>query len=178
MVRQSDDSVLCVVAGWHQRAFPVRTLVPSVANFAIPFSGIVGYADGLIIVSSAGGLFYHDLELGNTTEIASPNVTGVSGDGMVIDGDRLYVNQNALNQLSVYDLAYDSDTRNVTADLFGYITSDLYDAPSTSAQYNEWIYSVNARFSIGFPADGEGNLTTFAEEFDVVAVMKSDVVEV
>lgn len=150
--------------------------------FHAQFSGIVGYADGLIIVSSAGGLFYHALETGNTTMIATANETGASGDGLIIDGDRLYVTLNALDTIGVFDLAYDkTDTKEqvVTSSLFGFITSELFDACTTSAQYkSEYLYSVNARFSIGFPAEGEGNLTSFDQEFSVVATKKSDVVAV
>jgi hypothetical protein len=95
-----------------------------------------------------------------------------AGDGLVIDpvDDRLYITNNGSNRIYVLELSIDDDGV-VSADLVGSIVSELYDSPSTSALYgNEWIYSVNARFaSIGFPGDGEDDLTTFPEQFQVVA---------
>jgi hypothetical protein len=148
-------------------------------TFSIPIVGIVGYADGLIIISSAGGLFYKDLGVCNTTMIASAEGTGISGSGLTIDGDRLYFTHSALNHISVYDLAYESFTRQVTAKLVGVIANNLFDSPAASALYKEWIFSTNAQFdNLGCSATGEGNLTTFSEQFTIVATRKSDVVAV
>lgn len=147
------------------------------------FSGILGYADGLIIVNSAFGLFYHDLESGNTTHIAPAEETanGIGdGDGIFVDdsGNRLYMMHNVRNRISVFDLAYDSDQRTVRADRFGCIASELFDSPTASAQYRDRIYTVNARFeSIGLFSVGEGDLTSFSEQFSVVTTNKSDVIE-
>ena len=139
----------------------------------------MGYADGLIIVHSAAGLFYHDLATGNTTNIVSVEETGISGDGLLIDNGnhRLYMTHNVLNRISVFQLEYDSDQRNVKAHRVGFVASDLFDSPTASAQYGDLLYTANARFeSIGLPAVGEGDLTSFSEQFSVVITRKSDVV--
>lgn len=123
-----------------------------------------------------GGLFFTDLDTGNTTIIATANETGASGDGLVVDGDRLYVNLNAVNQLAVFDLSRENGT--VASTYVGYITSPLFDSPSTTAQYKNFLYSVNARFGTitGLPAATEGD-ATFAEEFSVVQTSKRVVIK-
>lgn len=129
-----------------------------------------------MIINSSGGLYYHSFLDASTIMIASSEDAPPGGDGLVVDGDRLYITNNQLNSLLVFDLSIESGC--ISADYVGSIESDLFDSPATSAQYGAWLYSVNARFgSVGFPAEGEEDLSIFTEEFHVVAVRKSDVSE-
>lgn len=127
-----------------------------------------------MIVSSAGGLYYHSFVDKSTVMIAMPEDVSSGGDGLVIEGDRLYITNNVLNSIVVVDLSVQGGC--VAANVIGSIESELFDSPATSAQYGAWLYAVNARFSsVGFPGEGEEDLATFTEEFHVVAVRKSDV---
>lgn len=155
--------------------------------FAHSLAGIVGYAEGLIIVNSAmGGLFYHDLSADTTVQIASSSVTGLRGDGLMVDEEhRLYVTHGSLSSatssaIRVYDLTYNAAVRTVQALLVGTIQSPLLDSPSATADFGKYLVTTNARWdSLPFPAKDEGNLVAFAEqEFSVVVTKKSNLIPV
>ena len=83
----------------------------------------------------------------------------------------VYVTQNNLQQVSVYEIERESPDSPPVATFIGVLTSDFYDDPTTSVVLGDRLYSVNGRFtSLGFPADGEGDLTTFDEVFTMVSV--------
>ncbi|MBK6019609.1 SMP-30/gluconolactonase/LRE family protein, partial [Streptomyces sp. MBT53] len=71
-------------------------------------NGIVGTPDGhgLIVVSSSPGKLYRvSLKTGHATEIALSGATDVvNGDGLFRIGRTLYVVQNRLNRIGVFDL--------------------------------------------------------------------------
>jgi hypothetical protein len=148
----------------------------------------VGYANGLIIVSAAGGLWYHDLRSNGrttttTTLIATAAETGTGGHGLALDGNRLYIAHGGAqkNTISIHDLTYnddDDDEQTARATRVGSIESPLLDSPTSLAQSGGgMLYIANARLdSLPFPSPKEGNLTLFREQFTVVAIETSDIV--
>ncbi|MBZ9643565.1 SMP-30/gluconolactonase/LRE family protein [Streptomyces sp. PSKA30] len=110
-------------------------------------NGIVGTPDGrgLIVVKSAPGTLYHvSLKTGEAKQITLSGADSVvNGDGLVRIGHTLYVVQNRLNLISVWDL----DRTLRTATLRRTITDPRFDVPSTAARYGNRLYLVNARFT-------------------------------
>lgn len=110
-------------------------------------NGIVGTPDGhgLIVVSSTPGKLYQvSLKTGHATEIALSGASDVvNGDGLFRIGRTLYVVQNRLNRISVFDL----DVRATTATLRRTITDPRFDVPTTAARFGNRLYLVNARFT-------------------------------
>ncbi|MER7791582.1 superoxide dismutase [Streptomyces sp. NPDC097640] len=110
-------------------------------------NGVVGTPDahGLIVVSSSPGRLYHvDLADGHATEIALVGAADVAnGDGLLRIGRSLYVVQNRLNLISVFDL----DLRARTATLRRTVTDPRFDVPTTVARWGDRLYLVNARFT-------------------------------
>ena len=145
----SRDAVLYGVPrgrGGEVRALPLTgdwVQTPDVNNA----NGIVGTPDGrgLIVVSSTPGKLYHvDLRTGHATEIALNGADDVAnGDGLFRIGRTLYVVQNRLNLISVFDL----DAKVTTATLRRTITDPRFDVPTTAARFGDRLYLVNARFT-------------------------------
>ncbi|MGW1214036.1 SMP-30/gluconolactonase/LRE family protein [Streptomyces sp. NPDC002499] len=110
-------------------------------------NGIVGAPDGrsLIVVSSTPGKLYNvSVRTGYATEIALVGAASVAaGDGLWRIGRTLYVVQNRLNLISVFDL----DAKATTATLRRTITDPRFDVPTTAAQFGDRLYLVNARFT-------------------------------
>ncbi|MDG9711758.1 SMP-30/gluconolactonase/LRE family protein [Streptomyces sp. DH10] len=108
-------------------------------------NGLVATPDGRgLIVVNAGQLYRVDLETGHATEVTlrgAPDVAG--GDGLVRLGRTLYVVQNRLNKITVWDL----DRKAATATLTRTITDPRFDVPTTAARYGDRLYLVNARFT-------------------------------
>ncbi|GAA3131723.1 SMP-30/gluconolactonase/LRE family protein [Streptomyces rectiviolaceus] len=110
-------------------------------------NGIVGTPDGrgLIVVSSSPGKLYRvHLKTGHATEIRLAGADNVvNGDGLLRIGRTLYVVQNRLNLISVFDL----DAKGGTATLRRTITDPRFDVPTTAARWGDRLYLVNARFT-------------------------------
>lgn len=110
-------------------------------------NGIVATPDGrgLIVVSSTPGRLYHvDLRTGRATVIALNGAESVAnGDGLLRIGRTLYVVQNRLNVISVFEL----DAAIRTATLRRTITDPRFDVPTTVARWADRLYLVNARFT-------------------------------
>jgi sugar lactone lactonase YvrE len=108
-------------------------------------NGIVGTPDGrALIVVAVGKLYRVNLKTGHATVITltgAPDVT--NGDGLVRIGRTLYVVQNRLNLISVWDL----DATVTTATLRRTITDPRFDVPTTAARFRDRLYLVNARFT-------------------------------
>jgi hypothetical protein len=73
-----------------------------------------------------------------TIDVGEP----VSGDGLVLLGRTLYVNENSLNRITVIGLSADLSSGTIVDTL----TDDAYDVPTTSAHFGKSLYSVNAKF--------------------------------
>ncbi|RKN35481.1 SMP-30/gluconolactonase/LRE family protein [Micromonospora musae] len=109
-------------------------------------NGIVRTPDGralLIVQSNTGTLFRVDPLTGATTAVDVPGHTFTNGDGLLLDGRKLYVVQNRLNQVAVVAL-----NRSGTAGrLTGTITDPDFDVPTTVAKAFGRLYLPNARFT-------------------------------
>jgi sugar lactone lactonase YvrE len=114
----------------------------------------------LIVVNSSTGLLYRvDPTTGEATEIDLGGDRVPNGDGILLDGQTLYVVRNRDNRIAVVDLAPDvSSGRTVDA-----ITDPDFDVPTTIAEFGGSLYAVNARFGTPNPDDAA---------YDVVGVSK------
>jgi hypothetical protein len=65
-----------------------------------------------------------------------------NGDGLLRQGDTLYVVRNQRNQIAVVDLDF-GFRRGEVEDV---ITDPRFDVPTTIAPFKDFIYAVNARF--------------------------------
>jgi len=113
-------------------------------------NGIAATPDGntLILVQSVTGrLFAADAATGATREIDLGGATVTNGDGLLLEGRRLYVVRNQDNEIAVVRL-----NRGMTA---GRIVRRLrdrdFDTPTTAARIAGRLYAVNARFSVENP---------------------------
>ncbi|KUO19976.1 SMP-30/gluconolactonase/LRE family protein [Streptomyces dysideae] len=110
-------------------------------------NGVVGTPDGrgLIVVKSTPGELYNvNPKTGHATKITLVGQADVvNGDGLWRIGRTLYVVQNRLNTVSVWDL----DAKAATATLRKTITDPRFDVPTTAARYGDRLYLVNARFT-------------------------------
>lgn len=110
-------------------------------------NGIETTADGkslLIVNSIAGKLYQVDPFNGQTTEILIANGDLKSGDGLLRRGNRIYVVQNRLNQISEVRLG-----RNAAyGDIVRVIKNDSFRVPTTVTSFRDDLYSVNARFGV------------------------------
>lgn len=117
------------------------------APTGISANGIETTPDGraLIIVNSPiGKLFRVDPKTGHATHITLKGAADVvNGDGLLRVGNTLYVVQNRLNLITVFDL--DAGAR--TATLRRSITDPRFDVPTTAARLGNRLYLVNARFT-------------------------------
>lgn len=114
---------------------------------SISANGIETTPDGraLIVVNSPlGKLFRVDPRTGHATVITLRGAADViNGDGLLRVGSTLYVVQNRLNLITVFDL----DSRARTATLRRSITDPRFDVPTTAARLGNRLYLVNARFT-------------------------------
>jgi len=112
-------------------------------------NGIVANDDGtkLIIGNSGSAALYSvDSATGVATTI---NVGGPvpTNDGLVLRGNKLYVVQNFINQISVIKLKGSWDS----GDVLHIITDPNYRIPATAAIKGNMIYAVNAKFDLAVP---------------------------
>lgn len=137
--------------------------------------GIVPYGNGLLIAhETGGGVYYLDISDDNTVSEVIPNFTLPFADGLCISGETLYVAQNnPPGPITGWLLAL-MDDGSVSAFKLGSLESPDYDSPATCSISGQVIYSPNARFGIGLPAEGEEDLDTFSQAFQVVGVDRFD----
>jgi hypothetical protein len=118
----------------------------------------------LVIVNLCTGSLYRlDPASGYATAIDLGGGAVVFGDGIVLNGQELYVVQNFLNQIAVVELSPDL-TRGAIAHV---ITDPDFRIPATAAQFGPALYAVNARFDVAPPDVPSPNV-----EFEVVRVLK------
>ena len=108
-------------------------------------NGLVATPDGSgLIVVNAGRLYNVGIRTGRAVRIALVGGTDVAnGDGLVRIHRTLYVVQNRLNKITVWDL----DRKATTATLSRTITDPRFDVPTTAARFGNRLYLVNARFT-------------------------------
>jgi hypothetical protein len=126
---------------------------------AVPLTGGYQHAEGfnlngieatpggrwLLAVQSNTGILYRiDPATGTATPVDLGGASLVNGDGLLLQGRRLYVVQNFFNQVAVVDL----DPRGFTSGaVVGELTSPNFDVPTTVASLGNRLYLVNSRFS-------------------------------
>lgn len=98
----------------------------------------------LAVQSNTGRLFRIDPATGEATLVDLGGVVLTAGDGILVQGRTLYVVQNRLNKVSVFEL----DPRTFASGRqTGEITSPNFDVPTTVASLGNRLYLVNARFT-------------------------------
>ena len=116
---------------------------------ATNLNGIAFSGSKLIVVqTNTGFLFNVDPANGVTKKIDLGAETVINGDGILLEGQTLFVVQNRLNQIAVVDLATDLNSGTVRT---SHLTSALFDVPTTMAASDGSFYLVNARFGITAP---------------------------
>jgi sugar lactone lactonase YvrE len=134
-------------------------------------NGIVATPDGkwLIINNTFLGTLYRVNPItGEATEIDLGDDTLPSGDGLLLDGKKLYVVQNFLNQISVVRL----DSHLESGTVVGVITDEAFRVPTTIAGFGSSIYAINARFDVALPPFFGGPPPDPNLEFEIVKVSK------
>lgn len=127
-------------------------------------NGIVASPDEswLVIVNTAVGQVYRvDPATGEATLIELEGGTATNGDGLILRGNKLFVVQNFLNQVSVFAV----DAELTHGRLGAVLTTPNFRIPTTAAAFGDAIYAVNARFDQVSPGTA-----TPDDEFEVVRV--------
>ena len=115
-------------------------------------NGIASTGQLLIVVqSNTGFLFTVDPATGVTRKIDLGVETVVNGDGILLEGQTLFVVQNRLNQVAVLSTAQDFSSATVVRR----VTNPAFDVPTTVAASDGSLYLVNARFGITNPDTAE-----------------------
>jgi hypothetical protein len=107
-------------------------------------NGIEAAERRLIAVHTREGkLFAIDARNGDTDEIELEGGDVANGDGLLLDGRKLYVVQNQLNRIAVVKLDRDLDEGRITE----HLTDSDFDVPTTIAEQAGFLWAVNARFT-------------------------------
>jgi sugar lactone lactonase YvrE len=113
-------------------------------------NGIDATPDGetlIIVQSNAGLLFTVDPVTGAATAIGLGGDSVPNGDGILLQGQTLFVVQNRLNMVAVITLSQDFATGTVEQRL----TDPAFDVPTTVAASDGHLFLPNARFGIPDP---------------------------
>ena len=105
----------------------------------------------VIVQSNTGKLFTVDADTGESTEIDLGGETVINGDGILLQGRRLWVVQNSDELLTLVRLSPDRSS-GVVVDRF---TDETFDVPTTVARAGNRLAIVNARFGVEDPEDAE-----------------------
>ena len=98
----------------------------------------------LLVVNTTTGLLYRvDPATGEAAQVDVGGVSLERGDGMLLEGRRLYVVQNTMNKVAVIRL----DRTGSAGTLTGYLRSSDFDVPTTVARVAGRLYLPNARFT-------------------------------
>lgn len=107
-------------------------------------NGVVATPNGstLIVAGSAAQELYTVDPATGVATLIDLGGGAVGGDGLVLIGRTLYVNEGGINQITVIDLSADLSSGTIVDAL----TSEAYNVPTTSAAFGSSLYSVNAKF--------------------------------
>jgi sugar lactone lactonase YvrE len=97
----------------------------------------------LVVQTNTGFLFRIDPETGVATRVDLGATLVSGGDGLLVQGNTLYVVQGQLNQVSVIKL----DADGTSGVLMDTLTSPRFDFPTTVAAFGNNLYLPNARFT-------------------------------
>jgi sugar lactone lactonase YvrE len=123
-------------------------------------NGIEATPDGrwLIVVNSELGTLYRvDPDTGEATTIDLGGEEVTAGDGILLQGQTLYVIRNEFNEIAEIQLSPDLSR----GTLIDTITDENFDVPTTLALFGSRLYAVNARF---------GTLPTPTTNYSIVQV--------
>jgi sugar lactone lactonase YvrE len=101
----------------------------------------------IVVQSNTGKLFTVDPNTGEADEIDLGDGSVPAGDGLVLGGRRLYVVQNAFDQVAQVRLSPDLGSGEIVRTL----TDEDLDVPTTADLFGSDLYVVNARFGIEEP---------------------------
>jgi hypothetical protein len=102
------------------------------------------------VQSNTGSLYRVEPQTGEARAIDLGGATLEWGDGILLEGHRLYVVQNFLNKVAVVDLD-PTDFR--TGSIEDELTSPGFDVPTAVVRVADRLYLPNARFSTPPTAD-------------------------
>ena len=109
----------------------------------------------LVVNSSTGTLYRVDPDVDQTVAVDLGGVQVTNGDGLLVLGRKLYVVQNQLNQVAVFEMA----ALGFRGRLVETLTSPDFDIPTTVARYGDGLFLPNARFNTPPTPDTEYWLT-------------------
>jgi outer membrane protein assembly factor BamB len=162
-----NDVVVTPRAAWFTDSFnPVLYKIPlsdgSLGSQSsvqtVPLTGDLRYQEGfnvngidavpsgrklVLVQTNTGRLFTVAARSGHTTRIDLDHERVRFGDGILLDGDTLYVGQNMINRLAAVELESDLEE----GDVVERVRDGDFDIPTTLAQRGERLYVVNARFT-------------------------------
>jgi sugar lactone lactonase YvrE len=102
----------------------------------------------LVVNTAAAALFRVDPDTGEAAKVDLGGYSLANGDGLLVQGNTLYVVQNRLNQIAVFKINADG----TSGELLRVLTSDdldesvTFDVPTTVARFGNSLYLPNARF--------------------------------
>jgi len=109
-------------------------------------------ADLIVVQTNTGTLFRVDEATGGATPVTLEGADNLEwGDGLLREGNTLYVVRNMVNTLSVLEL----DDAGTSATLVEDVTADNFDSPTTVARYDGRFYLPNARFTLEDSTDAD-----------------------
>jgi streptogramin lyase len=123
-------------------------------------NGIVATANGkrlIAVQSSTASLLSIDPSTGVTDTIELAGGDATNGDGLLLEGQTLYVVQNRLNQVAVVHLAADLSSGTVV----DHLSHPAFRVPTTIDKVSGRLYLPNARFGVPNPD---------TESFEVVSL--------
>lgn len=97
----------------------------------------------VIVQSNTGKLFTVGPSSGRTHEIDLGKARVTNGDGLLLDGGRLYVVQNSQNRIAFVELG----PHLASGDVVRRLADEDLDVPTTIAEKGAQLYVVNARFT-------------------------------
>lgn len=109
-------------------------------------NGIVASDDGLtliVVAANSGTLYRIDVESKEVSAIDLGGEAVAGGDGLVLDGQTLYVVQNGADQVTVVDLAVDFATGTVSR----VISDERLSSSATAALVGDDLLVTNAQFA-------------------------------
>jgi sugar lactone lactonase YvrE len=107
----------------------------------------------LVVNTAEAALFRVDPETGEATRVDLGGYELTNCDGLLVQGNTLYVVQNRLNQIAVFKI----DADGTSGELLRVLTSDdldgsvTFDVPTTVARFGNSLYLPNARFGTPEP---------------------------
>lgn len=120
-------------------------------------NGITQTPDGnalLMIQTNTGTLFRVDAASGAATPVDVGDADLTWGDGMMREGNLLYVVRNMPNTIAVLEI----DDSGTVARLQNELKDPSFDTPTAVARHGERLYLPNARFTVEDPASADFSL--------------------